>query len=177
MNSNRGIHGVKMARSTYPDESITFRKPPNRSPDLSPTSLAEYEAVFLQEWRKESLCIDQPPDLFFPEHSESNVPAKRICEMCAVRYDCLQYAIDTNQQFGIWGGTVEKERGALRKMTAAGMDLRNAVVVVELRRKGRSKMPAKEPKAPPVKSTWKRNGDVEMEETGVLDVVRVRQSA
>lgn len=168
MNSNRGMMGVKMARSSYPDESINFRKPPNRAPDLSPTSLAEYEAVFLQEWRKEALCIDQSPDLFFPEIREPNHPAKRICEMCAVRFDCLQYAIDTNQQFGIWGGTVEKERKTLQRMQTAGMDLREAVVIVELRRKGRSKMPAKEPKAPPVKR---------IEETGFPGIVKVRQSA
>lgn len=141
MNPNHVKSGVKMARSASSDELIIFRRPPNRAPDLSPTSLSEYEAVFLQWWRKEALCIEQSPDIFFPESAQSNSPAKRICEMCAVRLDCLDYAITTNQQFGIWGGTVERERATMRKMMGTRKwSLIDALHYVEARRKGRSKL-------------------------------------
>lgn len=135
-----------MARSASSDELIIFHRIPNRAPDLSPTSLSEYEAVFLQWWRKEALCIDQNPDIFFPESAKPNTPAKRICEMCSVRMECLDYAITTNQQFGIWGGTVERERSTIRKMMATRKwSLTDALHYVEARRKGRSKLMPKLP--------------------------------
>ena len=170
-----------MARSASADELIIFHRAPNRTPNLSPTSLSEYEAVFLQEWRKEALCISQPPDLFFPESAKSNSPAKRICEMCAVRLECLDYAIETNQQFGIWGGTVERERSTIRKMMASRKwSLIDALHYVEAKRKGRSKVMPKDksgtPKPPPPPrstSTFKKVGDTLVEETGVKGIVRV----
>jgi WhiB family redox-sensing transcriptional regulator len=36
-----------------------------------------------------------------------------------VRVDCLDYALETNQDSGIWGGTSEDERRALRRQYAA----------------------------------------------------------
>lgn len=131
-----------MSRTTYADDTpVTFRRPPTRAARLTPNSLAEYTATFTEPWRKYALCIDQPPNFFFPESAQSNLPAKRICEMCAVRLDCLDYAIKTNQQFGIWGGTVEKERTSIRKMMAGGKwTLADALLTIEKKRQGRSKM-------------------------------------
>ncbi|MGD2044020.1 MAG: WhiB family transcriptional regulator, partial [Acidimicrobiia bacterium] len=41
--------------------------------------------------------------------------AKAVCSVCPVIEDCLQYALETNQRSGIWGGTSEKERKSLRR--------------------------------------------------------------
>lgn len=41
--------------------------------------------------------------------------AKGICAVCPVIEDCLEYALETNQRAGIWGGTSEKERKSLRR--------------------------------------------------------------
>ena len=38
-----------------------------------------------------------------------------ICNECPVKIDCLEYAINTNQDSGIWGGTTEEERKNLRR--------------------------------------------------------------
>jgi WhiB family redox-sensing transcriptional regulator len=47
--------------------------------------------------------------------------AKAICATCPVQPECLRYAIETRQEYGIWGGTTEDERRGLRKaMHAAG---------------------------------------------------------
>jgi WhiB family redox-sensing transcriptional regulator len=40
--------------------------------------------------------------------------AKAECAMCPVREDCLDWAIETNQDFGIWGGCTERERRKIR---------------------------------------------------------------
>ncbi|MEY3640570.1 MAG: hypothetical protein RLZZ199_375, partial [Actinomycetota bacterium] len=41
------------------------------------------------------------------------------CNQCTVKIECLQFAIDTNQDSGVWGGTSEEERRALRRQIAA----------------------------------------------------------
>ena len=41
--------------------------------------------------------------------------AQRICTACTVRDECLEFALATNQEAGIWGGTTEEERRKLRK--------------------------------------------------------------
>lgn len=139
-----------MSRTTYADDTpVTFRRPPTRAARITPTSLAEYTATFTEPWRQFALCIDQPPSFFFPESAESNAPAKRICEMCAVRLDCLDYAITTGQEFGIWGGTVGKERTSIRKMVASGKwTLDGALLATEQKRRGRSKVKEKVPAHP-----------------------------
>lgn len=130
-----------MSRSTYPDDTpVLFHRAPGKAPQPTPNSLSEYVAYFTEPWRKEALCIDQPASFFFPESSQSNLPAKRICEMCPVRLECLDYAVTTFQEFGIWGGTVGKERSQIRKLVVRGMDLAVALYTVERRRQGRSKM-------------------------------------
>lgn len=41
--------------------------------------------------------------------------AKAVCESCPVREACLRYALETNQEAGVWGGTSEEERRKLRR--------------------------------------------------------------
>ncbi|MEY4174243.1 MAG: hypothetical protein RI900_1408, partial [Actinomycetota bacterium] len=74
-------------------------------------------------WRKDAICRDTDPDLFFPVGSTGYAlvqidRAKQVCGECPVSQDCLQYAIDTNQDSGIWGGTSEEERRQIRRHLA-----------------------------------------------------------
>ena len=66
------------------------------------------------DWKLDGLCAEVDPDLWFPEASEPGISAKRICRRCAVIDVCLEYAI-IHHELGIWGGTSERERRALRK--------------------------------------------------------------
>lgn len=130
-----------MARGSYKEDTlVTFRRPPGRAPRPTPNSLSEYVAYFTETWRKLALCIDQPAGLFFPESSQPNLEGKRICQMCPVRLECLEYAVTNHEEFGIWGGTVGKERGKIRKLLAEGVDIANALHIIESKRQGRSKM-------------------------------------
>lgn len=66
-------------------------------------------------WTDLALCAEVGGDLWFPEYGENAAEAKRICRMCEVREACLQFAMDTGQLWGVWGGTSERERLVLRR--------------------------------------------------------------
>lgn len=67
-------------------------------------------------WQDQALCAQTGAEFFFPEPGSSVREAKRICGMCAMRSACLEYALDNDERFGVWGGLSEKERLSLRRM-------------------------------------------------------------
>ena len=72
------------------------------------------------DWRQQAACRSLDPDLFFPVSTSgaslSDIEAaKRICQCCPVMTACLRRALDLGQVSGIWGGTTEDERRALRR--------------------------------------------------------------
>lgn len=54
-------------------------------------------------------------EIFFPETRDSELEklAKKVCEECQVRRDCLEWALDTDEGFGILGGLTRRERREL----------------------------------------------------------------
>ncbi|NQX11144.1 WhiB family transcriptional regulator [Microbacteriaceae bacterium VKM Ac-2855] len=66
-------------------------------------------------WQADSLCAQTDPEAFFPEKGGSTREAKKICTSCEVRSQCLEYALQNDERFGIWGGLSERERRKLRK--------------------------------------------------------------
>ncbi|WP_309617398.1 WhiB family transcriptional regulator [Salinibacterium sp.] len=66
-------------------------------------------------WQSDSLCAQTDPEAFFPEKGGSTRDAKKICTSCEVRNQCLEYALENDERFGIWGGLSERERRKLRK--------------------------------------------------------------
>jgi WhiB family redox-sensing transcriptional regulator len=71
-------------------------------------------------WQLDAKCSGMDPELFFPvgttlQAIEKVTFAKRICADCMVATDCLDWAISTNQDSGIWGGKSEEERRILRR--------------------------------------------------------------
>ncbi len=66
-------------------------------------------------WQSGSLCAQTDPEAFFPEKGGSTRDAKKICASCEVTEQCLKYALDNDERFGIWGGLSERERRKLRK--------------------------------------------------------------
>ncbi len=61
----------------------------------------------------------QVPDVFYPEEttqpSYSTKTALMICERCPIRDECLSYAIESKEQWGIWGGMTAFERLKFRR--------------------------------------------------------------
>lgn len=74
-------------------------------------------------WRGGAICRDTDPDLFFPVGTTGFAlvqidRAKQVCAECPVHVECLEYALETNQDSGIWGGTSEEERRNIRRRLA-----------------------------------------------------------
>ena len=66
-------------------------------------------------WQERALCAQTDPEAFFPEKGGSTREAKRICTGCEVRGECLEYALEHDERFGIWGGLSERERRRLKR--------------------------------------------------------------
>jgi WhiB family transcriptional regulator, redox-sensing transcriptional regulator len=69
-------------------------------------------------WQDYGNCIGIDPELFFPERGVSTAEAKEVCRGCMVRVECLEFALDSGEKFGIWGGMSERERRRLRRQRA-----------------------------------------------------------
>lgn len=80
------------------------------------------------DWFDERNCRDVDTRLFFPMQGENHLSAaaKAVCAGCTVREQCLQFALDNEERFGIWGGTSEKQRRRMRRdrRVAAGVAVR-----------------------------------------------------
>ncbi|MEY4397221.1 MAG: Transcriptional regulator WhiB [Actinomycetota bacterium] len=66
-------------------------------------------------WQADALCSQTDPEAFFPEKGGSTRDAKRICSQCTVRDECLEFALENDERFGIWGGLSERERRKFRR--------------------------------------------------------------
>jgi WhiB family redox-sensing transcriptional regulator len=77
-----------------------------------------------EAWRRRASCKDLDTDLFFPIGEtgpavEQTEAAKAVCRACPVQAPCLEYALVTNEQAGIWGGATEAERRSIRRRRRA----------------------------------------------------------
>ncbi|MGP3979842.1 WhiB family transcriptional regulator [Streptomyces sp. KR80] len=73
-------------------------------------------------WRQDAACRNADPELFFPIGNSGPAAvqvqqAKALCRRCPVTDQCLDWALENNQESGIWGGLEEEERRALRHRT------------------------------------------------------------
>lgn len=81
-------------------------------PTLIPAEQVEGELA----WQVDALCAQTDPEAFFPEKGGSTRDAKKVCGACAVKQECLDYALSNDERFGIWGGLSERERRKLKKL-------------------------------------------------------------
>ena len=69
-------------------------------------------------WQNKANCLGVDPELFFPERGASTREAKEVCRGCIVREQCLEFALQNGEKFGIWGGLSERERRRIRRQRA-----------------------------------------------------------
>lgn len=69
------------------------------------------------EWIERGACAEVDPALFFPEVGDlgAKKKAKRVCKGCDVATECLTYALDNDEEYGVWGGTTPTERHRLTR--------------------------------------------------------------
>ena len=71
-----------------------------------------------RSWQPVALCRGNHSHLFFPpstaerkdERERRELRAKSICGVCPVKAQCLEYAMEIREPYGIWGGLTESER-------------------------------------------------------------------
>ena len=71
-------------------------------------------------WMAAAACNGLDTRWFFPERGEDVREARRICNGCPVRLQCLDYALELNIKHGIWGATSERKRRAMRRRKRGG---------------------------------------------------------
>jgi WhiB family transcriptional regulator, redox-sensing transcriptional regulator len=79
-------------------------------------------------WPNYAACLEADPELFFPIGESGPAlrqiaEAKQICGGCPVRQQCLQWALDTDQNAGVWGGLSESERFTLKRRLGRGASI------------------------------------------------------
>lgn len=73
-----------------------------------------------RDWRYSAACAEVDPELFFPARAENRpltqvAEAKKVCAGCPVSQQCLDWALETRQDSGVWGGMSENERRRLHR--------------------------------------------------------------
>ncbi len=69
-------------------------------------------------WAARAECRGEDPALFFPGSDDDPSVALAVCARCPVRQECLEYAIEARERFGIWGGTTERQRRRMVRRSA-----------------------------------------------------------
>lgn len=77
-----------------------------------------------EDWRELGSCRKLDTNMFFPigQTGEAEIKiarAKNVCGSCPVVQQCLEFAITTNQEYGVWGGHSEEERRVVRRQWRA----------------------------------------------------------
>lgn len=90
--------------------STNFTSAPSSFPGTNPVS--KYTS---DEWKLDGICSTVDPDLWFPEGPSGGFAAKKLCRTCPVITECLEYALENGEMFGIWGGMSTNERLKLRR--------------------------------------------------------------
>jgi WhiB family redox-sensing transcriptional regulator len=77
------------------------------------------------DWVHRARCKNEDPELFFPVGTTGPAAvqierAKSVCTQCEVRAECLEWAMATAQDAGVWGGLSEDERRSLRRARRRG---------------------------------------------------------
>jgi WhiB family redox-sensing transcriptional regulator len=109
-----------LSRSAGEPVSALHRGPRPATAVTNQYDTEEYEAM---DWRHRALCRDEDPELFFPIGTTGPAlvqieQAKAVCRRCPAVEACLDWALSSGQDSGVWGGLSEDERRALKRRQA-----------------------------------------------------------
>jgi len=83
-------------------------------PKKLPTDFPRPREYVSMDWRGEAACSSPTVDTswWFPERSGRPYleRALRYCNVCPVKQECLEYALESKEAHGIWGGLTDAER-------------------------------------------------------------------
>lgn len=86
-----------------------------------PSDLTSY--FHAPEWTEAALCAQADPEEWFADKGGTTRRAKQICADCPVRVECLTMALETDSQYGVFGGMSERDRRKIKKLDWRNLDL------------------------------------------------------
>jgi WhiB family redox-sensing transcriptional regulator len=92
---------------------------PTRPTDLVAFIGGDRERPTPGPWAGAAACSGVNPDLFFPDRGGDTTEAKKVCAVCPVRRECLDYALEAGEVHGVWGGLSERQRRRVRRDVSA----------------------------------------------------------
>jgi len=75
----------------------------------------DFEGPEREPWMADALCAETDLNAFFPEKGGSTKAARGVCQRCDVQAECLSYALEHDERYGIWGGASPRERAAMKR--------------------------------------------------------------
>ena len=109
---------------TFVESAVTYElvNPPSQAAPGGYDDVSARGSMLLESgvWRNTASCREADPTIFFPIGSTGRAlrqiaAAKAVCMDCSVKELCLEFALKTNQDSGVWGGASEEERRQLRR--------------------------------------------------------------
>lgn len=83
------------------------------------TNIGIFDHLINREpWTDGAECASVDPELFHPENGGTTKPAKRICGLCEVRAECLNFALTNDIRHGVYGGLSARDRRNMLRRTA-----------------------------------------------------------
>ena len=95
------------------DESAIYQRRGKQRPTKNGYTV--YAFVDPRPWMGDANCQGVNPELFYPGRGDSVDQIKAVCADCVCRDQCLDYALEYDDDDGIWGGTTGRERRIIRR--------------------------------------------------------------
>lgn len=105
------VRGITNGSAEYASGTLSARNTELGATAL--TILSQVDIDTRDAWRVRASCIVADPDTFFPEKGGSVRDARKVCQKCEVKDQCLEFALENKEPFGVWGGLTQQERKAL----------------------------------------------------------------
>lgn len=86
--------------------------------------LGELFSVPEEEWMSSAVCATADPEAWHPPKGASTLPARLICASCPVQRECLIFALENNEETGVWGGYSYRQRLRLKRGETVALAVR-----------------------------------------------------
>lgn len=115
------LHRRGVTVGTYTFKTQSRPKPAPVDPDLIRSVIDIAPEDGTGDWTERGSCRQTDPELFFPTRSalQFSARAKKVCRQCPVTAECLEHALTTGEDYGVWGGLSANERRKLRNQRSA----------------------------------------------------------
>jgi len=96
---------------------VTYWRPRQSSADDIAQAFLKQLAEFRRRygWMDRAACAEVGGDTWFPEKGEPTDAAKQVCKRCPVKAECLDFALETGDRHGVWGGLSERQRRDIQR--------------------------------------------------------------